>query len=278
MTVYSQNGWPVVGSDKIASYLVPGTTVKLPVRRGDVATVLIYVARRFHKEVQPLHYCWCWGYAVRAVRGQTNGYSNHASGTAIDLNAPNFPLGTRNMTSRQRLAVAKIVADCRIDGKPVVRAGAFYSTRPDEMHFEIIAGPTLVARLAAKIRAGATGGVVVDKAGTSGLTRVDRVKRVQHNTLGPTSGYGNPPVDGYWGPTTDARAELVRKYGRGGALTDAEKKVIGVLVRTWGSKDALMRRMADSVGIVKAPVGQQQTWNRAMEAAYQQLRTASRGR
>lgn len=273
MTSYCQNGWPVVGRDKIASYRVPGTSVSLPVRRGDVATVLIHVAHRFNNEVQPLKKGWCWGYAVRAVFGKTSGYSNHAGGTAIDLNAPNFPLGSRRMSAAQKRAVRNIMNDLMVDGNQVVRAGAFYNSRPDEMHFEIIGSPTQVAKLAARIRGGkATTASITPPAGVS---RTERVKRIQHTLLGPTHGFTPKVIDGHWGPRTDARVGMVRAVARGAKPSASDAAVIGVLIKHWGSWDNVMRRMADSYGSPKAPLNKKQTWGPKLEAAYQQLRKHS---
>lgn len=151
----SQNGWPVIdrakNPEKIATYTVPGTQVRLPLLVGDAATCLLYVAERFHNEVEKLTAGWCWGFAARNVKGSTTVASNHSSGTAEDLNAPAHPLATlptKNFTAKQIAAVHKILADC--DG--VIRWGGDYSGRKDGMHFEINAGSAKVKALAIKIR------------------------------------------------------------------------------------------------------------------------------
>lgn len=146
----SQNGWPVdrTGAQQDRS-AVAGVTFPNGVRRGDVATVLHYVAYRFHREVEPLHAGWCWGWYVKNIEG-SSAISNHASGTAIDLNAPSHPIGRRGTFSAAKVrAIRRILADC--DG--VVRWGGDYTGRADEMHFEIIKGAAAVAALARKIRA-----------------------------------------------------------------------------------------------------------------------------
>lgn len=154
----SYNGWSGISSgtsSMLTTFTVPGTSVKLRVRAGDVATVLKYVATRFHKEVEPLTEGKDdWGWAYRSVRGSTS-LSNHASGTAIDLNAMQHPFRTRatqNFTSRQISAIKRIVADC----SPVIR----WLSEHDPMHFEINymargGTPANVAALAKKIRSGA---------------------------------------------------------------------------------------------------------------------------
>jgi peptidoglycan hydrolase-like protein with peptidoglycan-binding domain len=172
MTAYSQNGYVANRSSLIGSYLIPGTSTTLTMRKGDVATVLCYVASQFDATVEDIdtpsskgyvkdHLAVAgsdpskirddWGFAVRPIRGQTTGYSNHASGTAIDLNATQHPRGVHGtFTAEQIKAIRKILAYC--DG--VVRWGGDYSaaTPTDPMHFEINASPAKVAKLARKIK------------------------------------------------------------------------------------------------------------------------------
>lgn len=145
----SQNGWPVdetgAGQDRTA---VAGVTVPNGVRRGDVAVVLHHLMTRFDQEVEPLVPGHCWGWFVKKIEGSTV-VSNHASGTAIDLNAPAHPMGVRNTFTRMKQGrIRGILAD--LDG--VVRWGGDYTGRPDDMHFEIVKGAAAVRALASKIR------------------------------------------------------------------------------------------------------------------------------
>lgn len=145
----SQNGWKANDRSLIKSYSLPGGG-KIAVRKGDVATILVYVAKRFDSEVEPLKWPGNWGYAERPIRGSRT-TSNHASGTAIDLNAPRHPLGKRGTFSKKQVrAIKKILADCG----GVIRWGGNYVSRADEMHFEINAGSAAVRRVAQAIRAG----------------------------------------------------------------------------------------------------------------------------
>jgi hypothetical protein len=128
---------------------VHGVSFPGGVRSGDVATVLSHVANRFHVAVESLEAGSCWGHNYRAVRGQVSGYSNHASGTAIDFNAPKHPIGVPNtFTPAQRAAIHAILAECG----GAVRWGGDYSGRVDEMHFEINGGPALVGTIARHLR------------------------------------------------------------------------------------------------------------------------------
>jgi len=153
MTV-SQNGWPA-SQDKAAIGIedpkVPGTNVDFPqgIRKGDVTTILMYVAEQFHKHVEPLVDGDCWGYFYKFIEGSTT-VSNHASGTALDLNAPKHPMGKAGTFNASQVAkIREILAFC----EGAVRWGGDYSVRKDEMHFEINKGEMMVARIAAKIRA-----------------------------------------------------------------------------------------------------------------------------
>lgn len=139
----SQNGWTVhTGS----SGLVPLRWVTGRVAPGDVHAVFDYLCRRFNAEVEPIIVSSSWGWAYRAIRGQSSGYSNHASGTAIDLNAPSHPLGKRGtFSAKQVAAIHAILRD--LGG--AVRWGGDYSGRPDEMHFEINTTPANLRKVAA---------------------------------------------------------------------------------------------------------------------------------
>lgn len=146
----SQNGWragtpeEVGGLDKST---VDGVAFPQGVRRGDVATVLHYVAHQFHVTVEHLVSGWCWGYHYKEIEGSDE-LSNHASGTALDLNAPRHPMGRRGTFSGAQVAgIRRILDYC--DG--VIRWGGDYTGRADDMHFEIVKGADSVAKLAAKI-------------------------------------------------------------------------------------------------------------------------------
>lgn len=127
----SQNGWAVHPDQKNLAILSWVTGRVVP---GDVHKIFDYICTRFHNEVEPIVRKESWGWAYRPVRGKTTGFSNHASGTAIDLNAPKHPIGVRNtFTPAQKKKIKDIVAST----KGAVRWGGDYVNRPDEMHFEI---------------------------------------------------------------------------------------------------------------------------------------------
>lgn len=127
----SQNGWKASPSSAnfVSFKWVTGRVVP-----GDVAWVFDDFCKWFDENIENIRRDWSWGYAYRAIRGATTGLSNHASGTAIDLNAPKHPIGKRNTFSASDRA--KIRARLkRYSG--AIRWGGDYAGRPDDMHFEI---------------------------------------------------------------------------------------------------------------------------------------------
>ena len=242
----SQNGWSANDRSVIATYTVPGTAQKISMRRGDVATVLLYVASRYDREVEPLHVGWCWGYAERNIRGSSTTLSNHASGTAIDLNAPAHPLGTEptsNYSSSEISAVHRILDACVIDGVRVVRWGGDYSGRKDGMHFEINADAAHVARLASALLNPPQPGSGIPKTGG-----YNKYVAAWQKLLG----FGPGDRDGLWGQKTDERSRYLQVAATHYDLNRGSKKstirLIQAVIGTpadgdWGPKSrAAMKR------------------------------------
>ena len=162
----SQNGWPA-SSDMAEIDIVwvplPGTTKGFNATRK-AADALEEMALWWSKNVEPIK--TIYGHNYRKIRGGTS-ISNHGSGTAIDINAADHPLGASGTVSAAKRAL--ITAKAASLG---LRWGGDYSGRKDEMHFEVILPPTAemfrkgafkVAEGAAKIWAISflTGGIVV---------------------------------------------------------------------------------------------------------------------
>jgi hypothetical protein len=150
----SQNGWPANDRSVIRRYTVPGTSVVLALREGNAATVLLYVAAAFNALVEPIDnargHLDDWGYAERPIRGDHVTLSNHASGTAMDLNATRHPLATSpadNFTPMQIAAIHGILRPL----KGIVRWGGDYPGRKDPMHFELVGDPKTVGLTAGRL-------------------------------------------------------------------------------------------------------------------------------
>lgn len=151
-TVSSLNCWPAI-TDGADPRLEPSSWITGRVLAGDVHTVLDHVAARFDALVEPVDVDSSWGWAYREVRGDVS-LSNHASGTSIDLNATEHPLGeTGTFTPAQVEAIRGILAEVA----PVVAWGGDFDGRVDEMHFEIAGDAATVAEVAARLRGTSAG-------------------------------------------------------------------------------------------------------------------------
>ena len=92
----SQNGFPVLATNhttgplpRLRKWVIPGANRHVYLRDGSVGFLLVHFALWFHETISRLDQgVWDeWGWAVRNVRGSSTVISNHASGTAVDLNA-----------------------------------------------------------------------------------------------------------------------------------------------------------------------------------------------
>jgi hypothetical protein len=113
-----------------------------------VAPLLVGFAAEFHNLIEPLDVGSLddWGYAYRDVRGVPGKLSNHASGTAIDLNASKHPLGKVGTFEAAKVPMIRALAK-----KYGLIWGGDWS-RKDEMHFEIGINPAKVVALIKKLQ------------------------------------------------------------------------------------------------------------------------------
>jgi hypothetical protein len=73
-------------------------------------------------------------FVPRFIRGSTSVLSNHAFGSAFDINAPENGLGVRPALVGQRGAVRELVPAAHRWG---FYWGGHFGSRPDGMHFEV---------------------------------------------------------------------------------------------------------------------------------------------
>lgn len=144
----TENGWPVLApsSSLIVPLTVAGRSFPGGVRSGAVKTLLWYLATQYHLRVESLYYGATdkddWGYANRPP-------SNHASASAIDVNATTNPQGVEHShTYAQELVIRAILRECG----GVVRWGRDFRSTPDPMHFDLKPGSTLTSVTAAAKR------------------------------------------------------------------------------------------------------------------------------
>ena len=136
MSAVSQNGYVANDITRTTSWKIPGTARAIRLRKGSPGAILVHFAAWFDKNIEDIEAGQLddWGYAERPIRGSTTTLSNHASGTAMDLNSTKHPLGARNTFSdaQERKIRAKLK-----DYNGCIRWGGDYTNRADEMHFEI---------------------------------------------------------------------------------------------------------------------------------------------
>lgn len=138
----SQNGWPVItdaDDTRLHIWVIPASngTIRIRLHRGAAGFLLAHFIMWFAETIQPvlgrILDDWGWS-ALRPVRGTTTTVSNHCSGTAVDLNATQHPLGKRGTFARWQYlkirARLALYAGC-------IRSGIDYQNRADEMHHEI---------------------------------------------------------------------------------------------------------------------------------------------
>lgn len=232
----SQNGFPANDRSLVSSRVIPGSQVKVTVRNGAAGDLLLHAAGRWDREVEDIDNARGalddWGYAERPIRGSSTVLSNHASGTAIDLNATRHPLGVapiRTMSTAQIRTVRRIVADC--DG--ALRWGGDYSGRPDTMHLEVVAPEKRCAQVLLRLTAASGGGAAPGP---------DSLPRVQQGSSGSAvaslqrflNSYDWTPdlpllvVDGDWGPAT---TRVLRPAQQQCGITDGDGTTLGPKTR-----------------------------------------------
>jgi hypothetical protein len=109
----SPNGWPASENRQtigIKSFVIPGTKLKIACAQA-VAPILVAFCKEFHELVEPIDQGQLddWGYAFRMTRGSDKVLSNHSSGTAVDLNALQHPLGKSNTFNKEQCNIITLL-------------------------------------------------------------------------------------------------------------------------------------------------------------------------
>lgn len=148
--VATENGWPAIG--QVTDPLLytwtlnthDGHTVRLTLRHGSVGFVLVYAASLWDRWIEPLYGGLAddGGYSYREVRGRQV-LSNHASGTAEDLNWRKHPLGAVGTVAKAGLWRTLLLRFRTGSVGSILRWGGDYHNRKDEMHTEIAPGVTM---------------------------------------------------------------------------------------------------------------------------------------
>jgi hypothetical protein len=146
MPLLSQNNW-VASKDaaelNIVSVPIKGTKVKVRCAKA-VAPLIAGFCAEFHRLIEPIDEGALddWGWNFRMIRGSTDKLSNHSSGTAVDLNATQHPLGKVGTFPSEKVPMIRALAK-----KYGMIWGGDFRHRKDEMHFEIAITPAKAAAL-----------------------------------------------------------------------------------------------------------------------------------
>ncbi|GGT02038.1 hypothetical protein [Streptomyces chromofuscus] len=181
----SANGWRI-DPDAVAVHHVEGSAASLGLRRGEVAAVLLHVARRWHYEIAALGTGEGGGVTGHTTRRTVGAdfESNHLSGTAIALHPAAYPLkGSEGLWPHQEAIVRDILADC--DGT-VVWGGDLTPVKVSHFHIAARPGDRVLARVAARLDTSRatvsriqTAGTVADPAAPSRRAKARRLRRAQ---------------------------------------------------------------------------------------------------
>jgi hypothetical protein len=145
----SQNGWPASANRAeigIKSYTVDGCHTVIACAAA-VAPLLTHFMAEFHKLIEPIDQGQLddWGYHF-ALIPNTQDYSNHSSGTAIDINAVKHPWGKIGTFEPGKVPMIQALAK-----KYGLRWGGDYHGKKDEMHYEVILTPEQAKNLITKL-------------------------------------------------------------------------------------------------------------------------------
>jgi hypothetical protein len=150
MTEVSQNGWSVIGANSTKWWKLIDSPVKMQLRRGSAGYVLTHFVDWFDRNIEKLQETQGddFGWALRHIAGSDQ-WSNHSSGTAVDLNASLHPQGKRGTFEEHQYDVINRRLEQMYEAK--IKWGANFTTTPDEMHFEICVDEKSIIALADKL-------------------------------------------------------------------------------------------------------------------------------
>lgn len=184
----SQNGW-LTYTEGTHKDLVVIPKILGRVRKGDVAWIFTDLVERFDRSVEDVDQGRDdWGFAPRPVTGGSEP-SNHASGTAIDINAIQHGLGLEGtFSAKQVKAIEALIKHY----KGAIRwGGSEEYSRKDEMHFEINVTPARLAQIVKELKSSPA----------KVPSKVPYSKSVENNQRAlRTAGYYTGFVDGIAGP------------------------------------------------------------------------------
>lgn len=147
----SQNGWPILRADQVASTIIEGSGAKIALTKGPAGVILRHVVRRFNYELTELGTGDITAFDL-GVQDPLLEQSNLASGTAVSI-LPSFyvPGSRQNFFDTQVIVLRDILAEC----EGVIKWGGDFESRTAEGYFQIDVPPDspLITSVGLKISA-----------------------------------------------------------------------------------------------------------------------------
>ena len=146
----SINRWPVLrrGDQRLGTKQIPGTKIRLTGRR-EVLPYLVALAADYNATIAPLIPGEVGAYNYRPSRVSSS-WSNHASGTAVDINYSHE--GAQRLTNRKWWQRKRTAVDALQRKYKLLNWGGNWSDKYyDPMHWELKRGTT-VAQVQREIR------------------------------------------------------------------------------------------------------------------------------
>ncbi|MFV8263509.1 peptidoglycan-binding protein [Mycolicibacterium peregrinum] len=212
---YSENGWRMCDRDECDDGAVPGTSLRLPIRRGIANLILKGWVAYYHREIESLSNSR--GFTDEGSWTPTNDVatSNHLSGTAVDLNWSDhaFRVSYSGFTQAE---IDRVRTGLRLF-EGTIWWGQDWTSPKDPMHFQLNyrEGDARNAAFATKLQNGYlniwkdyTGGPITNPAPVQDIYAErgdtgDRVLALQQFLNANFPSYSQLDEDGDFGPATE---------------------------------------------------------------------------
>jgi hypothetical protein len=239
----SQNGYPANDRSQCTTYIVSnggkpgGRTMTL--RKGSPGELLAHFLRWFDATIRDIDpgIMDDWSYAERPIRGSTTTLSNHASGTAADVDATKWPLGVEPTSYLTPAEIARVRLRLQVY-EGCIRWGGDYTGRKDPMHFEINRDQATCDRVWAELRPPPNEAITPATPDIL-TTEEDPAMILVRNTKGTVVLLGDNFAE--WVPTSADHVALTARLGSAVALSDGMFDRVVNAARSASSSAAAIR-------------------------------------
>lgn len=179
-----------------------------------------------------------WSYACRQIRGSTS-VSEHARGTAIDINAVHNPMGSTLRTDMPPF----VAAVAKAHG---LRWGGTYTSRPDAMHFEWMGTIAEAREMVAHLKG--TAPAVTER--HASIEPTDGAGAIKFLQVCLTLAGQHIPVDGKYGTQTGQAIKNLKRFFNAHKVGDHVFDVGPE--RGWMAGPAFLKTLSDWLNFLKS--------------------------